>query len=183
MRSQLLTCKKWQKFWRKMRRTSPLLVDQMWGNPVSSIVCWVSTWNSSYVSSPNFFFFFTHSFTHSHSFFSYRLFSSFYLTNSPILSLPEALPLAHFHTHTHTLLLPILFYHHLIPFSFSHLIPSSGTDRSIVSDVAGTTRDTVDALVVRYIRSDFVCTITPSYFIICFIHFISSLFWLTISDF
>jgi GTPase SAR1 family protein len=42
-------------------------------------------------------------------------------------------------------------------YSFSHplldilsSLSSIGTDRSIVSDVAGTTRDTVDALVVRY---------------------------------
>lgn len=53
------------------------------------------------------------------------------------------------------LLLLILFflssltpYHLLLFFPSFHL--SSGTDRSIVSDVAGTTRDTVDALVVRY---------------------------------
>ena len=122
-----------------------------------------------------------HSLSFSHSFFSYRLLLSFSLTHSPVWSLTGALTLAHFNTHTHTLLLPLIFIPYLISFNFSHLIPSSGTDRSIVSDVAGTTRDTVDALVVRYIHSDFVCTLDPSYFIICFFHSIFSLSWLTTS--
>ena len=63
----------------------------------------------------------------------------------------------HTHTNTHTNTLTHTYTHlpltsiHLLPFLFILLsFSSSGTDRSIVSDVAGTTRDTVDALVVRY---------------------------------
>lgn len=73
-------------------------------------------------------------------------------------SLPSHSPSHFTHKHTHTppphlhpsLTMPL---HPLILSSSSSLMPccsSSGTDRSIVSDVAGTTRDTVDALVVRY---------------------------------
>jgi 50S ribosome-binding GTPase len=93
----------------------------------------------------------------SHLVLSYSLSSFSVISHSRFLS-----PSSHTHTHlplnsptsshsshsSHPLIafLPFIFFLSSFLFFFS----SSGTDRSIVSDVAGTTRDTVDALVVRY---------------------------------
>ena len=154
-----------------MRLTSPSLEDRTWESPVFSIVCWVSTRCSSYVSSLSFFFFSSHSLTITNP--SLIVYFFLFLPHTNPFNLSQTHSLSHIYMliFTHFSRLSYLTSSHLILFLISH---SSGTDRSIVSDVAGTTRDTVDALVVRYTRSGFVYTLNPSYFFICFIHSISS---------